>query len=280
MRRLVLTITALLLTQTISAQLAFPRIGDLQDGPSMKELESKAIKWLPLVSSGAVAISYSDFGAGLTYLRIRVFEKDYFGRLFSEDLKSFDIKTSTESDFVYVRNISARSGRITVQGTIRLSDGIEFWDEIGFFDSSNDGIGHATISYWKVDGEYLRTYHYRTGPSWDYFTVVKLSRSVLESIRGREFYGSRVVVELTTSVDEDDGTATYGLNDDRVRLRSYPGLQSKVLRTLNEGERFRILDLDPRGDTVDGHRNYWVKVSVGNVVGWIWGKFIEGLKAN
>ena len=68
------------------------------------------------------------------------------------------------------------------------------------------------------------------------------------------------------------------LNDKGVRLRKGRSLQSEILRTTEEGEVVKVLEVAKEETTIQGKTSHWTKVSDSSgKAGWIFGAFLSDL---
>jgi hypothetical protein len=76
-----------------------------------------------------------------------------------------------------------------------------------------------------------------------------------------------------------DGDAAYScvINDDQVRLRGGPYLESVIITHLNRGEKAGIIDRTTKKERLENREAYWYRVRLQDGRdGWVFGAYVEG----
>jgi len=85
------------------------------------------------------------------------------------------------------------------------------------------------------------------------------------------FLLSKHISTLFTLEAPQDGICS----DDNVRLRSDPGLQGKVIGKLMKNDKFQVIAITYKRESIDSTEGCWVKVSFQNQSGWVFQPFVR-----
>ena len=108
--------------------------------------------------------------------------------------------------------------------------------------------------------------------------------------RNRETWGSygKTIVSYYYKINEthfqlyleepDNMNYPTHINDNNVRLRSKPSLNSSILDLLSNGSKIRILFIAPFIETINSTKGYWVLVQTERLkIGWVFSQYIQKL---
>jgi len=92
-----------------------------------------------------------------------------------------------------------------------------------------------------------------------------------------KLYRNRETFQLYLEEPDNMNYPTH-INDNNVRLRSKPSLNSSILDLLSNGSKIRILFIAPFIETINSTKGYWVLVQTERLkIGWVFSQYIQKL---
>lgn len=147
-------------------------------------------------------------------------------------------------------------------------------DDFGFLFQITDGVfSMIDLKIFNIYSTYIEKGGYTTLWNREKVTTYKDQKNL-----GIQFY--YLMEESVRKVKNIPDTFTiYGiLNDEKVRLRESPNLDSSILRVLNNGEKVSILECENEAVSINGQSFPWLKVVTDDgKLGYVFGQYLTVL---
>jgi len=90
-----------------------------------------------------------------------------------------------------------------------------------------------------------------------------------------ESIGITNITAMTYDENDKNKIISY-INDDNVRIRSNPNINSDILGLLNMGDCVTVIDASSEKFAISNYDDYWYKIITNdNITGWVFGRYIE-----
>lgn len=141
-----------------------------------------------------------------------------------------------------------------------------------------NGIKKGKIDYFESHGKEYFLYHYYSsseGTSSSELIISDVTKSHNCSIDHYQEYSGLLDLSIKPIFDKNN-LPWYRINSDNVRMRDSPGLNTNIVRLLNNDDKIQVIGINMEKTTVEKKEGYWIYVrDAKGYTGWTWCYYID-----